>query len=80
MEKINSVCKMILALTDEDFAEMDEIIDEQKNYCNPLRMATSAWQNQLGDHNANVVEKLKELKAEIEKGANIVPPASYKET
>ena len=76
MEKINTICEAILCIADEDFAEMEEIIEQQLNYINPLRMATTGYKNQLGRHNRDVVDKLRELKEILEAGASIKPPNS----
>ena len=76
MEKINTICQAILGITDDDFSEIEEIIEQQLNYINPLRMATTGYKNQLGRHNRDVVNKLRELKEILEAGASIKPPNS----
>ena len=76
VKRIDRVCKDILMISNDDFAEMEEIIEQQLNYINPLRMATTGYKNQLGRHNRDVVNKLRELKEILEAGANIKPPNS----
>ena len=74
MKKINKICQLALTITDEDFAEIQKIIDEQLAYQHPLKMATVNWQRELGEHNAAVVAKLKELIEVINHGKNIMSP------
>ena len=74
MNKINKICRLVLTITDEDFAEMQAIIDEQLSYTSPLKMATMSWQRNLGEHNAAVITKLKELIDVINQGKNIMSP------
>lgn len=74
MEKMNEICKMILTLNEEDYANAAEVINSQKAYVNPLRMATQGWQNELGRYNAKVVEKIKELHELLKTGTNIERP------
>ena len=71
MKKMNEICKMILELNEEDYVDAANVINSQKEYVNPLRMATQGWQNELGRYNAKVVEKIKELHELLKTGANI---------
>lgn len=79
MKKIEKLCKAIHELTDEDFREADEIIRGQLEYCHPFKMATAKWQHDLGEHNAAVIAKLRELKEVIKQGANIKRPGGVGE-
>lgn len=74
MNRLEELCAIALELTEEDFEEMDEIIRQQLEYCQPLKMATTAWQHELGRHNQAVVAKIRELKDVILQGANIQRP------
>ena len=74
MNKINNICRLVLTITDEDFAEMQAIIDEQLSYTHPLKMATMSWQRKLGEQNTAVITKLKELIDVINQGKNIMSP------
>ena len=70
-EKINSICKKILALTEEDFEEVLQIAKQQSEYVHPLKMETAAKQRAFGEYNKSVVHALKEAKRVIESGAGI---------
>ena len=74
MDKINEICKSVLELQDEDYAEAAQIIEDQKGYFNPLKMATMGWQHELGEHNEKVVAKVKELHEILKAGADIERP------
>ena len=50
MEKMNEICKMILELNEEDYVDAANVINSQKEYVNPLRLAAQGWQNELGNH------------------------------
>lgn len=72
--KIYKICEMVLEVTDEEIKEIRDIAEGQKLYLNPLKMNTSHWQHQLGEHNDRVIDALINLKTEIEKGADIKKP------
>lgn len=74
MKKMNEICKMILELNEEDYADAASVINSQKEYINPLRLATQGWQNELGNHNEKVVAKIKELHELLKTGADIKKP------
>lgn len=73
MEKIEKIALSVMKLTDEDFNEAAETIEQQKSYYNPLRLGTVAWQRALAEHNEKVVNAIKELKSIIESGKDITP-------
>ncbi len=60
--KINSVCKRVMQITDEEIAEMRDVATGQLNYLSPLKMATVAKQYYLGTHNNLVLDRLVELR------------------
>lgn len=73
MERIEKIALSVMKLTDEDFNEAEETIEQQKNYYNPLKHGTVAWQRALAEHNEKVVNAIKELKSIIESGKDITP-------
>lgn len=71
MEKICDIAEAIMNITDNDVAEMQEVIDGQRNYDNPLRMATTARQHMLAKHNQRVLDGIVALREVITKGEDI---------
>lgn len=69
--KIYGICRNVLKITDEEVSELREIARQQQEYFQPLKMATTAWQNALGNHNNKVLDKLLELKEVLEQDASI---------
>lgn len=69
--KIYNICEKILKITDEEVAEVREVVRQQTEYFSPFKMATTSWQHKLGEHNNNVLNKLLELKEILEQGADI---------
>ena len=47
MEKICDIAEAIMNITDNDIKETQEMIDGQRRYNNPLRIATTARQHML---------------------------------
>ena len=72
--KIYKICEDVLTITDDEIKELREIAEGQKRYNNPLRMATSGWQQELGEHNDKVLDAIIALKKELEAGAEIERP------
>ena len=72
--KIYKICEDVLTITDDEIKELREIAEGQKQYNNPLRMATSGWQQELGEHNDKVLDAIIALKKELEAGAKIERP------
>lgn len=66
--KIYRICKQVLKITEDEITEVKEIYEGQLSYINPLKMATTGKQRELGEHNKQVLEKLLELKAVLESG------------
>lgn len=66
--KIYGICKQVLKITEDEIAEVKKIYEGQLSYINPLKMATTGKQHELGEHNKQVLEKLLELKAVLESG------------
>ena len=71
MEKICDIAEAIMNITDNDVAEMQEVIDGQRNYDNPLRMATTARQHMLAKHNQRVLDGIVALRKVIAEGERI---------
>ena len=72
--KIYKICEDVLTITDDEIKELREIAEGQKRNNNPLRMATSGWQQELGEHNDKVLDAIIALKKELEAGAEIERP------
>lgn len=71
MEKICDIAEAIMNITDNDVAEMQEVIDGQHEYNNPLRMATTARQHMLAEHNQRVLDGIVALRKVIAEGEKI---------
>ena len=65
MEKICDIAEAIMNITDNDIKETQEMIDGQRNYDNPLRMATTARQHILADRNQQVLDGVVALRKVI---------------
>lgn len=59
---VYKISELIRQLTDDDFKELENIIRQQEEYYNPLRMGTVNKQRELAKHNQKMVKCLKELK------------------
>ena len=71
MEKICEIAEAIMNITDNDIAEMQEVIDGQRRYNNPLRIATTARQHMLAEHNHRVLDGIVALRKVIAEGERI---------
>ena len=71
MEKICEIAEAIMNITDNDVAEAQEMIDGQRRYNNPLRMATTARLRMLAEHNQKVLDGIVALRKVIEEGEKI---------
>lgn len=71
MEKICDIAEAIMNITDNDVDEMQEVIDGQREYNNPLRMATTARLHMLADHNQKVLDGIVALRKVIAEGERI---------
>lgn len=69
INEVNKICKAVLKLHDEDFTEVESMYEAQAAYSHPLKNATTARQNQLGEYNRRVTESLKNLWAVLKAGA-----------
>lgn len=74
IKEINKVCELVLKLTDNDFAEMWEVVLQQMEYNNPLKTATTHWQYELSQHNKKVLEILQQLREVLHNGSSIQKP------
>ena len=61
------ISELVRQLTDDDFKEFEEIINQQGEYYNPLKMGTVNKQRELAEHNKKMVNCLKELKKLVQK-------------
>lgn len=71
IENIQNVCRQVLEISDNEFYSAIEIAEEQKEYFNPLKCATTDTQHKLGEYNDKVINKLLELKELLESGDDI---------
>ena len=71
MEKICDIAEAIMSITDNDVAEAQELIDGQRSDNNPLRMATTARQHMLAEHNQRVFDGIVALRKVIAEGEEI---------
>ena len=71
MEKICDIAEAIMNITDNDVAEAQELIDGQRSYNNQLRMATTARQHMLAEHNQRVLDGMVALRKVIAEGEEI---------
>lgn len=71
MEKICDIAEAIMNITDNDVADMQEIIDGQRRYNNPLRMVTTSRYRMLADHNQRVLDGIVALRKVIAEGEKI---------
>lgn len=74
MGRVNLICCTAAALTEEDFKEIEQIIEDQLAYNMPLQPTTTDWQHKLGEYNKRVLDKVRELKDLIAEGDSIVQP------
>ena len=64
---VYKISELIRQLTDDDFKEFEDIIKQQEEYYNPLKMGTVNKQRELAEHNKKMVICLKELKEIVSK-------------
>lgn len=58
MEKVNKVCKAILALSDKDIEDALTESNAQADYCHPLKCEKQQRLNALGDYNITVIRAI----------------------
>lgn len=61
INKINEICEDILHLSEDDFANVENMIQEQETYCHPFKMEKTYRLNKIANHNSVVIKKLREL-------------------
>ena len=74
MNKIDVLCLDVASITDDDFKEIEQSIQDQREFNIPLLPKTTEWQHQLADFNERVLLKVRELKALLAEGDEIVQP------
>lgn len=62
VKEIFKISKLVLSITEEEFEELEEMAQEQCDYVNPLKCATTAKQHALGEHNKKMISCLRALK------------------
>lgn len=68
LEKIQTICKAALCITEDEFAEAEQIANEQLSYVNPLRGAKQSKFHKLGRYNLEVLTALKSLQVLLKSG------------
>lgn len=66
ISKIHNICSEIANITDEDFEEVDALVEYQLNYSNQEDIDKSVRANLIGVRNRRIVQKLRELKSMID--------------
>jgi|GEM_PF-5256968 len=64
-EKVNKVCRAIVALKEHDLIAADDMAMEQKWYTHPLKRSKQNKINEIGVKNERILQLLKELRKEI---------------
>lgn len=67
MKKLNRALMAINKMTDAEIEECESVAREQVSYIHPLKYATAAKYNKLGEHNIAVLAKVKELRTIMKK-------------
>lgn len=62
MENFLKLTRTIMALTDKELDEVEEIVRWQEEYVHPLKMGTQKAQHELGKYNRQVLNRIKELR------------------
>lgn len=65
---IFKISELVRKISVEDFEYLEDMVENQKNYYNPLKMATTKNQHKLADHNEKMINILRELKQLVDKG------------
>ena len=60
--RIKKIADLVLSITDEEFQDLETMAQEQCDYVNPLKCATTARQHVLGEHNKKMISYLRDLK------------------
>lgn len=70
-DKVNDVCRSILALSDRDILEVTEIVNRRMEYSNPSDLEEQEQMRKLGEYNLNIIKSLLSLRALIASGENL---------
>jgi hypothetical protein len=71
MKKFEKICKAVLKLTENDFAEGYNFCDEQESYIHPLKNATAHKTRLIGANNRSIISALSVLQDYIKKGGEL---------
>lgn len=71
---INSICKAVLKVSEEEIEVMEEVVRGQLEFHSPLRMATTARQRALGGHNLRTLNAFRNLRRILRRGEKIAKP------
>lgn len=64
---IFKISELVREIDEDDFKYLEEIVESQKNYFNPLKVATENRQHELAKHNERIICLLRELKELVNK-------------
>lgn len=64
---VYKIAQLVRTIDDEDFEELEKIVNTQQQYYNPLKMETTNRQHELAEHNAKMINTLKTLKELVNK-------------
>lgn len=65
---VYKIAQLVRTIDDEDFEELEKIVNTQQQYYNPLKMETTNRQHELAEYNAKMIDTLKTLKELVNKG------------
>lgn len=69
--EIKKIADLVLAITDEEFKELEDMAQAQGEYINPLKCATTARQHALSEHNKKMISCLRDLKNALLSGKDL---------
>lgn len=64
---VYKIAQLVRTIDDEDFEELEKIVNTQQQYYNPLKMETTNRQHELAEHNAKMINTLRTLKELVNK-------------
>lgn len=59
---IHNISQQIMSITDDELADLQKMVDKQNDYINPLKPATSAKIQNIGEHNQKMLDLIKALR------------------
>lgn len=68
INRVHAACKIVMKTTDEEIAALRSLGQEQAAYLHPLKQATQARLNRVGQFNLRCLALFEALRAELLKG------------